>query len=94
MKKIKLDKYEQEIENAIMNSKYIPVKDQENSILELREAATNYLKSKRKKSITLRVEYDSLSKMKVKSKRFNIPYQRVINLLIKGWTEDQIKLAI
>lgn len=46
------------------------------------------------KSITLRVEGEDLTKVKVKAQKHGIPYQRIINMLINGYANNRIKLAI
>ena len=94
MKKVILDKYEKEIQKALKRGDYVPVENQEESLLELQEAANNYFKFKKNKSITLRVEGEDLTKMKVKAQKHGIPYQRIINMLINGYANGRIKLAI
>lgn len=96
MKKIKLDKYEQEIENAIANGEYSSVsKTKLKKIKKLfEETAKNYFEVKKSKSITLRVKDEDLFNVKVKAKKNGIPYQRIINMLIKSYVNGKIKLAI
>lgn len=94
MKKIILDKYEREIQKALKRGDYVPVENQEESLLELQEAAKNYFKFKKNKSITLRVEGEDLTKVKVRAQKHGIPYQRIINMLINGYVNNRIKLAI
>ncbi|MDP3917568.1 MAG: CopG family antitoxin [Candidatus Woesebacteria bacterium] len=94
MKKVILDKYEREIQKALKRGDYVPVENQEESIMELQEAAKNYFKFKKNKSITLRVEGEDLTKVKVKAQKHGIPYQRIINMLINGYANNRIKLAI
>ena len=79
MQKIILDKYEQEIEDAIANGEYFSV------------PKTEFKKSK---SITLRVKNEDLITVKSKARGVGIPYQRIINMLINGYANDRIKLAI
>lgn len=94
--KIKLDKYETEIEKALENGEYVSV-----SKKELREtkkmfedAAKNYLKLQKSKPITLRVKNENLLKFKAKAKNVGIPYQRIINTFIDLYANNKIRLAI
>jgi len=89
-----LDKYEEELEKFLNKGVYVPVENQEESLMELQEAAKNYFKFKKNKSITLRVEGEDLTKVKVKAQKHGIPYQRIINMLINGYANNRIKLAI
>ncbi len=92
--KIILDKYEIETEKAIKKGKYISVKNQAASLRELEEAAKNYFKFKKSKSITLRVKNQSLLKFKAKAKNVGIPYQRIINTFIDQYSEGKLRLEI
>lgn len=96
MQKIKLDKYEQEIEDAIARGEYSSVS--KNELKKTKqifvEAAKNYFEIKKSKSITLRVKNEDLIIVKSKAKGVGIPYQRIINMLISGYANNRIKLAI
>ena len=96
MQKIKLDKYEQEIEDAIANGEYSSVsKDELKKTKQIFvEAAKNYFEIKKSKSITIRVKNEDLLTVKSKAKGEGIPYQRIINMLINGYANNRIKLAI
>lgn len=96
MQKIKLDKYEQEIEDAIARGEYSSVsKDELKKTKQIFvEAAKNYFEIKKSKSITLRVKNEDLITVKAKAKGVGIPYQRIINMLINGYANNRIKLAV
>lgn len=96
MQKIKLDKYEQEVENAIVNGEYssVPKNEFKKTRQIFEEAAKNYFEIKKSKSITLRVKNEDLITVKSKAKGVGIPYQRIINMLINGYANGKIKLAI
>jgi predicted DNA binding CopG/RHH family protein len=96
MKKIVLDEYEQEIEDAIANGEYSSVsKDELKKTKQIFvEAAKNYFEIKKSKSITIRVKNEDLLTVKSKAKGVGIPYQRIINMLINGYANNRIKLAI
>lgn len=96
MQKIILDKYEQEIENAIANGEYssVPKAEFKKTKKMFEEAAKNYFEIKKSKSVTLRVKNEDLITVKSKAKGVGIPYQRIINMLINGYANNRIKLAI
>jgi predicted DNA binding CopG/RHH family protein len=78
MKKIKLTKYEQDIEDNL--EKYIPVKNQAKVKKALVAAAKEYMKEK--KPITIRVSTADIEAIKIKAEKFGVPYQTYINILI------------
>mgnify|MGYP001619604928 FL=1 len=93
-KNLVLDKYEQEIENALESDEYVPVEIEEEIDKILQEAAKNYPELEESKSITLRVKKKVLIKLKAKAAKNNIPYQRLIGLLINSYTEGKTKLTL
>ena len=76
--KIKLDAYEQEIEDNLEKAK--PVKNMKEELRMLKEAARNHISEK--KSITIRVQKSDIEAMKIKAGKMGIPYQTYINILI------------
>ena len=93
-KNLKLDKYEQEIEDALEREKFVPVEDSSEINKILTEAAKNYTELENSKSITLRIKNIDLIKLKAKAARNKIPYQTLINLLIKEYTEGKTKISL
>lgn len=93
-KNLKLDKYEQEIEDALERDEFIPVKDSSEINKIFTEAAKNYTELENSKSITLRIKNIDLIKLKAKAARNKIPYQTLINLLIKEYTEGKTKISL
>lgn len=91
-----LDEYEQELEDFLNKGDYVSASKDELAKTKqiFKEAADNYFKFKKNKSITLRVEGEDLTKVKVKAQKHGIPYQRIINMLINGYANNRIKLAI
>ncbi|MDP5110211.1 MAG: CopG family antitoxin [Rickettsiaceae bacterium] len=74
---IKLDKYEQEIEDNFQGQKSVINTTQ----LELlKSASVRHLKSK--KSITIRVTNHDLEAIKIKASKMGLAYQTYINMLI------------
>lgn len=94
MKKIVLDKYEQEIEAALERGEYVPVKNFEKSKKMFEAAARNYLEMKRSKKITLRVKNEDLIRVKAKAKKSGIPYQRLIGTLLRQYAEEKIHITL
>ncbi|MBI2621177.1 MAG: hypothetical protein HYW63_00835 [Candidatus Levybacteria bacterium] len=93
-KNLKLDKYEQEIEDALEREEFVPVEDSSEINKILTEAAKNYTELENSKSITLRIKNIDLIKLKAKAARNKIPYQTLINLLIKEYTEGKTKISL
>jgi predicted DNA binding CopG/RHH family protein len=74
---IKLDKYEQEIEDNFQGQKSVINTTQ----LELlKSASVTHLKNK--KSITIRVTNHDLEAIKIKASKMGLAYQTYINMLI------------
>ncbi len=92
-KNLVLDKYEQEIEDALERDEYVEIHDKElNKMLD--EAAKNSPGLEDSKSITLRVKKRDLIKLKAKAARNSIPYQTLINLLINSYAEGKTKINL
>lgn len=92
--KITLDKYEQEIENALERGEFESVSNLEDTKQLFKEAARNYKELQETKSITLRVNKEDLIKVKAKAKRKRIAYQTLINLLISQYVKDERKITL
>ena len=74
---IKLDKYEQEIEDGFNDAKSI----KDNKQLDiLKSAAAKHSKSK--KSITIRIANHDLEAIKIKASKLGLAYQTYINMLL------------
>jgi len=78
MKKIKLTKYEQDIEDNLEH--FVKVKNHAKVKKALATAAREYMKDK--KPITIRVSISDIEAIKVKAEKFGVPYQTYINILI------------
>jgi predicted DNA binding CopG/RHH family protein len=93
-KNLVLDKEEQEIEEALEKGKYRSDPDFKKNKKIFEEAAKNFLELRKTKRITLRVKNEDLLRVKAKAERSNIPYQRLLNLLIHKYADNDLKLAI
>ncbi|OGG26025.1 hypothetical protein A2960_05725 [Candidatus Gottesmanbacteria bacterium RIFCSPLOWO2_01_FULL_39_12b] len=94
LNKIKLDKYEKSLEDALERGEFVRVGDFEKSKKSLIEAAQNTVELQRTKRITLRVKNSDLLKVKFKAQKHQIPYQRLINALIHQYAEGLTHIII
>lgn len=92
MKKIKLDQYEQSIEGAIKRGEFVRVPNFRATKKMFEAAAKNYLELKKTKRITIRVNQADLIKVKARAKRNNMPYQTLLNTLIRQFAEGRMAL--
>lgn len=92
--KVTLDKYEQQIEDALSKGEFINTSDL-GSIKQLfQEAARNFRELQETKSITLRVKKEDLIKVKAKAKRNGIAYQTLISLLIRQYIKGEKEVIL
>lgn len=93
-KNLVLDKYEQEIEDAIERGEFVDDPDFEKNKKFFDEAARDFIELEQSKSITLRIKKKDLVQLKAKAARNNIPYQTLINLLINHYNEGKTRLSL
>ncbi|HKZ35464.1 MAG TPA: CopG family antitoxin [Patescibacteria group bacterium] len=91
-KKIILDSQEKRIERALEKGDFVPSPDSREINKLIKEAAKNYQELSKTKRITIRVKQADLIKVKVKAKQNNIPYQRLLNALIRQFAEGRTLL--
>jgi predicted DNA binding CopG/RHH family protein len=78
-----LDDEERELERALESDEFVPVKDEKEKIKMLKNAAKNTLNKIRKNSkITIRLNTNDLTKLKIKAKNEGIPYQTMLGSMI------------
>ncbi len=83
MKKIKLNKYEQGIEENILNYKSISGGE--------REKIERLIKTaKEKKNISLRLNSQDLNLLKIRAEQEGIPYQTFISSILHKFITDQL----
>ena len=92
--KIVLDKYEQEIENALNKGEFVSAPNLTDTRQMFQEAAKNFRQLQETKSITLRVNMEDLIKVKAKAKRSGIAYQTLINLLIRQYITGETEVVL
>lgn len=93
-KNLVLDHYEKEIEASLERGEWKGVDNFEKRKKELREGAKDTLELRKSKRITLRVNQGDLIKLKAKAKRKNIPYQTLLNVLIRDFVGDQYSVKL
>lgn len=86
---LKLDRYEQEIEDALERGEYVESPNFEETKKMLEEAAKRHIELQKSKSITLRIKNEDLIKVKAKAKRSGIAYQTLIGLLIRKYVSRE-----
>ena len=89
-----LDKYEQEIEDALDKGEFVSVPNLRDTKQMFQEAAKNFRLLQETKSITLRVNVEDLIKVKAKAKRNGIAYQTLISLLIRQYIKGEKEVVL
>ncbi len=89
-----LDKYEQEIEDALDRGEFVSMSNLEATKQMFQEAAKNFRQLQETKSITLRVNMGDLIKVKAKAKRNGIAYQTLISLLIRQYIKGETEVIL
>ena len=89
-----LDREEQQIEKALEKGEYESVKDLDKSKKIFEQAARDFRLLNKSKSITLRVNYLDLLRVKAKAKEKNIPYQTLLNVLIHQYVVGREELKL
>ncbi len=89
-----LNKYEQEIEDAIGKGEFVNAPNLEATKEMFLEAAKNFRQLQETKSITLRVNLEDLIKVKAKAKRNGIAYQTLISLLIRQYIKGETEVIL
>ena len=92
--KVVLDKYEQQIEDALSKGEYTSTSDLEDTKDLFWQAAKNYRELQETKSITLRVNKEDLIKVKVKAKRNGLHYQTLVSLLIRQYVRGETEVVL
>ena len=92
--KVMLDKYEQQIEDALSANEFISIPDLEDTKQLFQEAVKNHKELQETKSITLRVKKEDLLKVKAKAKRNGVAYQTLIGLLIRQYIKGETEVVL
>jgi len=86
---IKLDNREKRIEKALERGEYVGTSNLTNTNKLFKEAVKNYKELSRTKRITIRVNNEDLIKVKVRAKNNNVPYQTLLNALIRQFVQGR-----
>ncbi|MDO8657359.1 MAG: antitoxin [Candidatus Levybacteria bacterium] len=92
--KVVLDRYEQEIEDALDRGEFVSAPNLEATKEMFQEAAKNFRQLQETKSVTLRVNLEDLIKVKAKAKRNGMAYQTLINLLIRQYIKGETEVIL
>ncbi len=92
--KVMLDKYEQQVEDALSKGEFISASDLEGTKQLFQEAIKNYRELQETRSITLRVNKEDLIKVKAKAKRNGLAYQTLISLLIRQYVKGESEVVL
>ena len=87
-----MDDYEKQLIKDIENDEFVEVPNQAKEIKRYVSYAKNYLK--KDKRITLRVAKKDLEKIQTKAIKTGIPYQTLINSLIRQFANDRINITV
>ena len=91
MKKIHLDAYEQEIENALAKGQFKSVKNLKHEMERHRNIAKYTLSMLRKnKNINIRLSEETLNKLKFKAHREGLPYQTLIGSILHKYVSGTL----
>lgn len=93
-KDLKLDQEEKMIEKALERGSFVSVSDLKNSRKLFQEAAKNYRTLQKTKKITIRVNQADLIKVKAKAQKRGIPYQTLLNVLIRQYAGGLTQLDL
>lgn len=87
--KIKLQNQEKRIEKALEKGEFVRVSKFKESKKLFEEAAMDYQELAKTKRITIRVKNEDLIKVKARAKKNNMPYQTLLNSLIRQFVEGR-----
>src|SRR3990167_6238455 len=89
-----IDEYERELKEFLDKGEFVSDPKFEENKKMFEETAKNFLELQKTKRITLRVKNEDIIKVKAKAKRVNIPYQRLLNVLIHKYAEGKTSITI
>jgi predicted DNA binding CopG/RHH family protein len=89
---LKLDNYEKRMEKALERRDFVKAGHLNETKKLFEKAIENYRELQKSKRITIRVNNADLIKVKARAKRHNIPYQTLLNVLIRQFVEGRILL--
>ena len=91
MKYHKLTKEEKQIEQDILNGKYVSVKNLKKEVEKLEKGFQAKLKGK---TVNFRISESELETFKSKSSKVGMPYQSLLSLLISQYNRNKFTIEI
>ncbi len=91
---IVLDPYEQELEDSLDLKAIKKHNLSEQDKVDWAEAARRHIELQKSKHITLSVGVGELLRFKAKAKEKGIPYQTLMNVIIKQYNDGDIKVGL
>ena len=92
MKKYKLDPEEKQILKDYEDGKYVSVDNLDEELKIARQAAINTLQ--KTKNINIRLSLKAIHKLKMKAAENNLPYQTLIAMLLRQYTNGDIRITL
>ena len=92
MKNYKLDSEEKQILKDYEEGKYVSVDNLDEEIERAKQAARNTLL--KTKNINIRLPYKDIQKLKAKAAENNLPYQTLISMLLRQYTNGSINITL
>lgn len=89
---LKLDSQEQRLEKALGKDDFVKVPGLSKNRSLFEEAVKNYRQLQKSKRITIRVNQGDLIKVKAKARKNNVPYQTLLNTLIRQFAEGRTSI--
>jgi len=87
-----LTKDEIELEQSLKSEKWESIKDLKSWKKELQEAAQTTIDLRKSKKITLRVNQEDLYRLKANAIQKSIPYQTLLNVLIRDYVKGHYSI--
>lgn len=91
---MKLDSQEKRIEKALEKGKYINTASLAKTKKLFEEAVKNHKELSKTKRITIRVNNEDLIKVKARAKKSNVPYQTLLNALIRQFVRGRTSIRL
>jgi predicted DNA binding CopG/RHH family protein len=92
MKNYKLDSEEKQILKDYEEGKYVSVDNLDEEIKRAKQAARNTLL--KTKNINIRLPLRDIQKLKAKAVENNLPYQTLISMLLRQYTNGDISITL
>ncbi len=89
-----LDEYERKLEESIERGEWKSVQNKKKTKKMFEDAAKQYVQLQKSKKITLRINQKDLIRLKARAKRKNIPYQTLLNALVRDYVEGKYALTV